>query len=171
MTTGARDVTLERMSTLEQTAQPFIDVAHRIVWASVATVDTSNRPRSRVVHPIWEWDGEQLQGWIATGPTPTKTAHLAHRPYVSVNYWDDQHDVATAECHITWHHDDKTCIRVWDMLKNAPEPVGYDPAMIPVWTEPTQPEFAVLELQPWKLRVFPGSMLLGGTGEVLDWRA
>jgi hypothetical protein len=157
------------MSSLEQIAQPFIDVAHRIVWASVATVDTSNRPRSRVLHPIWEFDGEHLTGWIATGPTPVKSAHLAHRPYVSVNYWDHQHDVATAECHTTWHHDDATCIRIWDALKNAPEPVGYDPAIIPVWTAPTQPEFAVLQLDPWRLRVFPGALLLGGEGEVLDW--
>jgi general stress protein 26 len=157
------------MSTLDQIAQPFIDVAHRIVWASVATVDTSNRPRSRILHPIWEYDGDRLTGWIATGPTPVKTAHLAHRPYVSVNYWDAQHDVATAECHITWHHDDATCIRIWDMLKGAPAPLGFDPSMIPAWTEPTQPEFAVLQLDPWRLRVYPGTMLLAREGEVLDW--
>ena len=62
MIAAIQDVTLEPMSTLEQISQPFIDVAHRIVWASVATVDTSNRPRSRVLHPIWEWDGEHLKG-------------------------------------------------------------------------------------------------------------
>ena len=158
------------MSTLAEIAPPFVDIAHRVVWASVATVDTSNRPRSRVLHPIWEFDGERLTGWIATGPTPTKVAHLDHRPYVSVNYWDAVHDVATAECHITWHHDDATCTRIWNLLEDAPAPVGYDPAMIPVWTEPTQPEFAVLELEPWRLRVFPGTMLLAGEGEVLTWR-
>jgi hypothetical protein len=159
------------MRSLDQIAQPFIDVAHRIVWATVATVDSSNRPRARVLHPIWEFDGAHLTGWIATSPTPVKTAHLAHSPFVSVNYWDAQHDIATAECSATWHHDDETCVRIWERFENAPPPVGYDPAIIPVWTDPTGPEFAVLELTPWRLRVFPGTMILGGDGEVLDWHA
>jgi hypothetical protein len=59
---------------------------------------------------------------------------------------------------------------VWDLLANGPEPVGYDPAIVPVWTEPTAPTFSALRLDPWRLRVFPGTMLLGGEGEVLDWR-
>ncbi len=159
------------MASLQQISSPFIDVAHRIVWATVATVDAANRPRSRVLHPIWQFDGERLTGWIATGPTPVKVAGIAHSPYVSVSYWDAQHDIATAECRVTWHHDDDTCIRIWNLFKNAPGSVGYDPAIIPVWTDPTRPEFAVLELTPWRLRVFPGTMLLGGAGEVLDWHA
>jgi hypothetical protein len=159
------------MTALADIASPFIDAAHRIVWATVATVDTRNRPRSRVLHPIWEFDGTTMTGWIATGPTPLKSAHLAHSPYVSVNYWDAQHDIATAECGATWHHDDATCIRVWNLFADDPGPVGYDPSLIPMWTEPTQPEFAVLRLEPWHLRVFPGTMLLEGTGTVLDWSA
>ena len=157
------------MSSLSEIARPFIDVAHRIVWASVATIDQHDRPRSRVLHPIWEWDGEHLVGWIATGPTPVKVAHLAHRPFASVNYWDPRHDIATAECDVTWHHDDETCSRIWDLFADGPEPVGYDPSIIPVWTDPTGPEFAVLRLDPWRLRVFPGTMLLAGQGDVLDW--
>jgi len=159
------------MSSLGEIAQPFIDVAHRVVWATVATVDSSNRPRSRVLHPIWQFENDRLTGWIATGPTPVKTADLAHSPFVSVNYWDARHDVATADCAATWHHDDDTCIRVWDLLKAAPDPVGYDPAIIPAWRDPTQPEFAVLEIEPYRLRVFPGTMLLSGVGEVLNWHA
>ena len=57
------------------------------------------------------------------------------------------------------------------MLKDAPEPVGYDPALIPSWEHPTDPTFVALRLDPWRLRVFPGSMLLSGSGEVLDWHA
>lgn len=158
------------MSPIGDIAQPFIDVAHRIVWATVATIDPADRPRSRVLHPIWEWDGSTLVGWIATGPTPLKVAHLEHRPFASVNYWDQQQDIATAECDVSWHHDDETCTRVWKLFEHGPEPVGYDPRIIPVWKEPTQPEFAVLRLDPWRLRVFPGSMLATGEGEVLDWR-
>ncbi len=159
------------MATLPEIAQPFIDVAHRIVWATVATVDQQGRPRSRVLHPIWEFDGQHLTGWIATGPTPVKVAHLSGTPFVSVNYWDSVHDIATAECAAELLHDDETCVRVWNMFKDAPEPVGYDPAIVPVWSDPTGPEFAALRLDPWRLRVFPGTMLLQGEGEILDWRA
>jgi hypothetical protein len=111
------------MASLDEIATPFVAVAHRIVWASVATVDAHGRPRSRVLHPYWEWDGESLVGWIATGPTPVKTAHLARSPYVSVNYWDAEHDVATAECAVTWQHDDDTCTRIWHRSP-APRPVA-----------------------------------------------
>lgn len=160
------------MSSLEEIAPPFVATAHRIVWATVATVDSENRPRSRVLHPIWEWNHGTLTGWIATGPTPVKTAHLEHSPFASINYWDDQHDIATAECRATWHHDDATCERVWDLFANGPEPVGYDPATIQPWKEgPSSPAFSALRLDPWRLRVFPGSMLLEGHGEILDWHA
>ena len=159
------------MTELADIARAFVEVAHRIVWASVATVDASNRPRSRVLHPIWEVVDGDLVGWIATGPTPAKVAHLEHSPYVSVNYWDAQHDVATAECAATWHHDDETCVRVWNLFADGPEPVGYDPAMIPPWKDgPTSPAFAALRLSPWHLRVFPGTLLLHGKGEALTWQ-
>ena len=35
----------------------FVAIAHRVVWATVATVDRRSRPRSRVLHPIWARDG------------------------------------------------------------------------------------------------------------------
>lgn len=157
------------MSPLSAVAPAFVEVAHRIVWATVATVDRRDRPRSRILHPIWDWDGEALTGWIATGPTPVKSAHLAHRPYVSVSYWDERQDVATAECRATWHHDDPTREAVWERFATAGPPVGYDPSIIPGWDAPTAEAFAALRLDPWRLRVFPGSLLLEGTGEVLDW--
>ena len=157
------------MTSLAEIAPPFIATAHRIVWATLATVDTHGRPRSRILHPIWEWDGDDLVGWIGTGPTPVKTAHIEANPFVSVNYWDPHQDIVTAECRATFLHDDDSCTRVWDLLENAPAPVGYDPASIPFWTEPTAPTFAALRLDPWRLRVFPGSVLLEGRGDVLDW--
>lgn len=63
-------------------APAFVAMAHRIVWATAATVDAEGRPRSRILHPYWEWDGDagSLVGWIATGPTPLKRAHLARSP-------------------------------------------------------------------------------------------
>ena len=86
------------MASLEQTAPAFVEMAHRIVWCSAASVDRQGRPRSRVLHPLWQWDGKRLSGWIATGPTPTKRAHLAASPYLSLNYWEPGQDTCVAEC-------------------------------------------------------------------------
>jgi len=74
------------MTDLARVAPASVEMAHRIVWATASTVDRQERPRSRVLHPCWVWDGTALVGWIATGPTPTKRAHLEHSPYTSVNY-------------------------------------------------------------------------------------
>ncbi len=158
------------MHELSQVAPAFVEMAHRIVWAGVATVDAHGRPRSRILHPIWQWDGARLVGWIATGPTPTKRAHLAAHPYVSVNYWSPSHDTCVAECRAALLVDDETRVMVWNLFKTGPEPVGYDPAIVPTWPSPTAEAFAVMRLEPWRLRVFPGSVLLGIGGEVLKWR-
>jgi hypothetical protein len=40
----------------------FIRRVHTMIWCNVATVDRLQRPRSRILHLIWE--GET--GWIAT---------------------------------------------------------------------------------------------------------
>jgi len=83
-------------------AEAFIAIAHRVVWCTLATVDRRGRPRSRVVHPIWEHGGDSLFGWLTSRPTPLRRAHLAANPYVSCSYWDPAHDVAVAECRAEW---------------------------------------------------------------------
>lgn len=159
------------MNQLTQVAPAFVAMAHRIVWCTAATVDGQGRPRSRILHPIWQWDGNQLVGWIATGPTPIKRANLAASPYISLNYWDPTHDTCTAECQATWILDDEGREMVWNLFLNGPEPVGYNPAIVPAWKSPQSEAFAGLRLEPWRLRVFPGTLLMGQGGEVLNWRA
>jgi hypothetical protein len=160
------------MSSLAETAPAFVEMAHRIVWCTVATTGADGRPRTRILHPIWLWDGSDLVGWVATGPTPIKTEALEAHPYVSCNYWTTSHDTCSAECEAEWAFDDDTRTMVWNLLKNAPAPVGYDPAIIPVWADgPLSPAFAALRLTPTRLRVFPGTALLTGEGDVLSWHA
>lgn len=154
---------------LNEVAPAFVEMAHQIVWCSAASVDRHGRPRSRVLHPIWQWDGQSLVGWIGTGPTPMKRAHLEQTPHLSLNYWTPSQDTCLAECRAEWAFDEETRTMVWDLLKNAPAPVGYDPAIIPGWEKPTDEAFAALRLTPWRLRVFPGTVLLGQGGEVLTW--
>jgi len=156
---------------LEQTATAFIEMAHSIVWASVATVDADSRPRSRILHPIWEWDGTDLFGWVATVPSKVKHEHLAVNPYVSVSYWTTNHDTCSADCLVEWYLDEETRTAVWDRFVNAPQPLGYDPTIIPGWDAPMSPGFAVLRLAPYRLRVMPGAVMTAGQGEVLSWSA
>jgi hypothetical protein len=159
------------MNELSETAPAFVEMAHRIVWASVATVDAHGRPRSRILHPIWQWDGVRLVGWIGTSPTPTKRAHLNASPYLSLNYWSPSHDTCVAECRAEWAFDNETRTMVWDLFLNTPEPLGYNPRIIPTWESPTCDAFAVIRVDPWRLRVFPGDVLFGKGGKVLVWRA
>jgi hypothetical protein len=153
----------------QETAEAFIHMAHRIVWATAATVEADGRPRTRILHPIWEWIGDELVGWVATGKTPVKSADIAAQPAVSMSYWAPSHDTCAAECAASWADDDVTRHRTWHLFTDAPPPVGYDPRIIPGWDSADSPGFGVLRLDPYRLRVFPGTVLLGEGGDVLTW--
>lgn len=159
------------MDDLATVAPAFVDMAHDIVWATVATAGVDGRPRSRILHPIWEWDGTDLVGWIATSPLSPKRADLDATPAVSVTYWRPDHDTCTANAAASWILDDQGRRDLWDRFADGPEPVGYDPSIIPAWTSPTVPAFGGLRLEPDWLRVMPGSAMTSGQGRVLLWRA
>lgn len=158
------------MTALQRVAPAFVAMAHEIVWATAATVGADGVPRTRILHPLWQWDGERLTGWIATVPTPLKRGHIAAHPVVSLSYWSPSHDTCSAECLVEWYHDDETRIAVWDKFANAPEPVGYDPRIIHEWRDgPTSDRFAVLRLSPYRLRVMPHTVMTKGEGAPLTW--
>jgi hypothetical protein len=57
-------------------------------------------------------------------------------------------------------------------LHNGPEPVGYDPSIVPEWRGgPTSDAFAALRLSPYRLRVMAGTVMTKGEGEALSWHA
>ncbi|HEX9257933.1 MAG TPA: pyridoxamine 5'-phosphate oxidase family protein [Acidimicrobiales bacterium] len=157
------------MEDLETVAPAFVEMAHSIVWCTAATVDTAGRPRTRVLHPIWEWDGTELVGWIATSPTSLKAKHLARLPRMSCTYWATNHDTCTADCDTSWH--DEARERLWQLYTEAPAPLGYDPRMIPGWESPSSPGFGALRLRPTRLSLMPGSLLMQGTGRAMAWQA
>lgn len=158
------------MTDLATVAPAFVEMAHRIVWCTAGTTDPSGNPATRVLHPIWEWDGHELTGWIATSPSSPKARHLASTPAVSLTYWTPTHDTCTADCSTSWDDTPEARRAGWDRFLHAPEPVGYDPSMIPQWTSPDAPEFGVLRLRPQRLRVMPGTVMAGRPGELLTWR-
>ena len=155
------------MATLQEITEPFITMAHKIVWCAVGTVDKKGRPRSRVLHPIWEVSEGRPVGWIATGATPIKVAHLEQSPFVSCNYWTPEQDTCLAECRASWVEDQATKSAVWDKFVNGPAPVGYDPGMIPGWEDATSPSFSALRLDPWRIRVMPAAAMLTGEGTLI----
>ncbi len=166
---GLRQAAL--MSDLATVAPAFVDMAHRIVWCTVATVDPSGRPRTRVLHPIWEHGPDGLTGWIATSPLSPKAKDLAAHPTVSLTYWAPNQDTCTADCDAEWTNDLESKRAGWDRFANAPAPVGYNPKIIPGWSAPEADAFGILRLTPRWLRVFPGTVLMTGQGQVLTWRA
>ena len=161
------------MHALETVAPAFVEMAHRIVWCTAATVDPSGAPRTRVLHPMWQWDGERLTGWIATSPLSPKAAHL-NAPggnRMSVTYWHPEHDTCTADCSVTWEDTPAERAAGWQRFADVPPPLGYDPRIIPPWTSPDAPGFGIIRLDPSLLRVLPGSVMMKGEGELLSWRA
>ena len=158
------------MTALEEIAPTFIEMAHRIVWCTAATVDGHGRPRTRVLHPMWEFHGDRLRGWILTSPNSAKARHLSTTPSLSLTYWHPSQDTCTADCETAWESSPEERAAGWERFAEGPPPVAYDPSIIPQWPSPEAPEFGVLRVEPHRLRVMPGTVMTTGTGAVLTWR-
>lgn len=156
---------------LETIAPAFVEMAHRIVWATGATVDRAGNPTTRVLHPIWEWDGAALRGWIATSPQSVKARHLEAVPRLSLNYWQPNQDTCTADCNVVWESSPEERAAGWDRFANGPAPVGYSPSLIPGWDSPDAPAFGIIRVEPTSLRLMDGSLMLTGQGQLRTWRA
>jgi hypothetical protein len=127
-------------------ARPVID---SVVWCTLATVGPDGRPRTRVVHPIWDW--ETGVGWVTSRPTPLRLRHLAHQSGVSLSYWSSAQDVASIDCDASWVPTEQKA-EVWARCAAEAPPMGFDPA--PMFPEgPTSPGFAPIELRPHRVRV------------------
>ncbi|MCB1644039.1 MAG: pyridoxamine 5'-phosphate oxidase family protein [Pseudomonadales bacterium] len=136
---------VENFSVIEE---EFASRIRRIVWCTFVTVDRRGRPRSRILHPIWEGH----TGWVATGRHSHKALHIAGNPWVSLSYWDQQHEQVYAECQAAWADDEETRVRIWELYKATPAPLGYDPAMI--WPQgPEDESYGVLKLTPWRIEL------------------
>jgi uncharacterized pyridoxamine 5'-phosphate oxidase family protein len=137
----------------------FIGRVHTMVWCSVATIDTHGRPRSRILHPIWEGN----TGWIGTHRHSHKARHLEANPYVSLAYIQDVMKPVYVDCKAEWVDDLAQKQRVWDLFKNAPPPLGYDPAHD--FIRPDHADFGLLRLMPWRIDLvsFPAPSFSEGT--------
>ncbi len=137
----------------------FIQRVHSTVWCTVATVDTHGRPRTRILHPIWEG----AVGWIGTHRDSHKAKHLAKNPYVSLAYTKEINQPVYAECRAEWVDDLDEKQRIWELFKSAPEPLGYDPAS--TFISADHKNFGLLKLTPWRIDLvtFPAPSMAEGT--------
>ena len=156
---------MPEVATFAELEDEFMARVKRVVWCTVATVDRKGRPRTRILHPVWEGS----TGWIATGRETLKTKHLEKNPYVSLCYWDQQHQQIYADCKAEWVDDMAEKRRIWDLYKGTPPPLGYDPGMI--WQNGVDdPTYGLLKLTPWRIELYAlQNVMTGAAGAV--WRA
>jgi general stress protein 26 len=147
-----------RVTAFSEIEADFLARVREIVWCNVATVDRRGRPRSRILHPIWEG----ATGWILTDPHSAKERHLAGNPYVSLCYSNANLGQVYAECLAEWEDRPAEKARLWDLFAQTPPPVGYDP--IAFWPGgKDDPRFGVLRLVPWRIEVTSlGDLIKGG---------
>jgi general stress protein 26 len=121
-------------------AQPIVE---RIVWSTVTTVSADGEPRTRIMHPVWQWTGSAPVALVSAKRTPIKTRHIASNPRVSCAYWDPTHDTVVIDATAAWIAPDELSA-AWEAVKAVPEPVGFDPAT--VWPDgPTSPGVGFLK--------------------------
>lgn len=141
-----------RVESFADIQDEFIRRVHGVVWCNMATIDAQNRPRSRVLHPIWE----ASTGWILTFRNTPKARHLAHSSYVSLAYITDLAKPVYVDCQAGWVDDLAQKQRIWDWFKREPAPLGYDPTGF--FGRADSPDLGLLQLTPWRIQLFePGN--------------
>jgi general stress protein 26 len=113
-----------------------------------ASIDPQNRPRTRVLHPIWQG----ATGWISTHRQSTKSKHLAHSPYLSLAYAADPFKPVYVECTAEFMDDLETKSWLWNLALNTPEPIGYNPALDFISYD--NPTYGVLKLTALRIEVY-----------------
>jgi hypothetical protein len=152
----------------EPFAGEFIQRTSEIIWCTATTVDAQGRPRSRILHPIWEIvDGLPI-GWVVTSRTPVKTRHLAANPHMACMYWDPGQNTVSIDCLATWASDaDRR--HVWDVFTTTPPPLGYDLG----WYGEEQwdnPLFNPLQLNPWRIQILRAEQMAALDLTPRTWR-
>lgn len=125
----------------------FIERVHAMVWCSAATVDSRQRPRSRILHPIWEGS----TGWVGTHRNSYKSRRLERNPHISLAYITDIMKPVYVDCTAEWVDDLEQKVRIWNLFKDAPPPLGYDPA--PTFGSADHEDFGLLKLTPWRIAI------------------
>lgn len=134
-----------KVASFDEMAAPFMERVRTMVWCNMATIDPRGRPRSRVVHPVW--DG--AIGWLGSRRDSFKGQHLAHNPYISLAYISDPARPVYVDAHAEWIDDLAERQQVWNFFLRTAPPLGYDPE--PIFKDLAG--FGLLRLTPWRIEV------------------
>ncbi len=131
----------------------FMERVNRMIFCAAATIDGQGRPRSRILHPIW--DGST--GWISTDPRSLKAQHLKERPYMSLAYINDSANPVYIDCLASFSDDREEKLHAWGLYLHAEPPLGFDPAQIYGSVDepkPGGPVFGALKLIPYRILLY-----------------
>ena len=135
----------------EPLADEFLMRIAEIIWCTATTVDARGRPRSRILHPIWEVRDGAPVGWVVTSRTPIKTGHLAANPHLACMYWSPAQNTVSIDCLASWVEEIDDKEHVWNLFMTTPPPLGYDISGFgPQRWE--SPEFTPLRLDAWRVQ-------------------
>ena len=138
-------------------------IVEDIIWATATTVGADGTPRSRLVHPVWYWDGDVPVGYVTSRPTPLRIAHIAAQPKMAIFYWSPKHDTVAIDSSAQWVPAEQL-LDVWNTIATTPGPVGFDPYTI--WPDgPTSDDYAVLRVEARRVAVRQG------VNQLEPWRA
>src|SRR5687767_14245645 len=146
------------VSKFEELQPEFMKRVSSAIYCSVATIDRMNRPRSRMMHPVW--DGQI--GWVISWPQSHKAKHLQGNPYVSLAYINDRDKPVYVDCQAEWIDEAREKERIWELHKNTPPPLGFDPE--PHYGTINHPYYGLLKFTPWRIEL--GNL----NGEPIIWR-
>jgi hypothetical protein len=136
-----------RVSSFAEIEPEFIERAHRMVWCDMATIGRDGRPRTRIVHPVWEGD----TAWVTSFRVGPKAGDIDYSPYVSLAYVSDPLKPAYAECVASWVDDREERIKIWERIAAIPEPLGYNAQIM--FGSYDVPNLTILRLETWKIRL------------------
>ncbi|HEY9329955.1 MAG TPA: pyridoxamine 5'-phosphate oxidase family protein [Streptomyces sp.] len=148
-----------KTDTFTDVQDTFFSYIRDIKYATMITVDRRNRPRARVLLPVWEIADGRPVGWLAAYRTPVKAAHLAHSPYTTYSYWNPRQNTVHVDALSIWAETGTDRQHAWDLyLEGGPPGVGYDP--VHYWRGgPEDPEYHVIRIEPWRIQLVRGSDL------------
>jgi general stress protein 26 len=135
------------VATFDDLKDTFFARVNAMVWCNVGTVDSQGRPRSRIMHPVWEGP----VGWVTSRRETVKARHIERCPYVSLAYIADVAKPVYVDCRAEWIEDLATKQRIWELCPTFPPPMGFD--LAPIFGTVENPNYGLLKLTPWRIEL------------------
>ncbi len=146
------------VSTFAEIQVEFMTRSQQAIYCNMATIDRQDRPRSRIMHPIWDGPIGRVISW----PTSHKAKHLERNPSVSLASIHDKNKPVYVDAVAEWVDEVEEKQRIWELHKTTSPPLGFDPQ--PHYGDINHHYYGLLRFTPWRIE-------LGNLGnESIIWR-